>query len=118
MTASKIIDKAILLLGYDTLKNTGSISGFEHAALTALNIVYADIFYLYNFKGFKEITDVSQPVDLNEKAIFDVMPYGVAAFLASSQGDSDNQQFFSQIYNLKRKNLISGGAVEDSIPVV
>ena len=49
MTASKIIDKAILLLGYDTLKNTGSISGFEHAALTALNIVYADIFYLYNF---------------------------------------------------------------------
>ena len=43
MTASKIIDKAILLLGYDTLKNTGSISGFEHAALTALNIVYADM---------------------------------------------------------------------------
>jgi len=118
VTAAKIIDKAILLLGYDTLKNTGSISGFEQSALTALNTVYADVFYLCNKEGFQEITDASQPVNMPENVVFDIMPYGVAAFLASSQGDSDNQLFFSRIYNLKRKNILKEMTFEDKIPTV
>lgn len=118
MTAAKIIDKAILMLGYNALKKTGSISGFEEAALCALNIVYADLYFLYKEENFCEISDASQPVDLPQKALFDVMPYGVAAFIASSQGDNDNQQFYSEIYNLKRKNLKVDITLQDTIPTV
>lgn len=118
MTASKIINKAIIMLGYQTLKKTGSISDFEQSALSALNIVYADLFFLYYEDNFSEITDASQPVNLPQKALYDVMPYGVAAFIASSQGDNDNQQFYSEIYNLKRKNLNADKTFQDTVPTV
>ncbi len=118
MIASKIIDKAILMLGYDALKKTGSISGFEASALSALNIVYADLFFLFYEENFLEITDASQPVNLPKNVLYDVMPYGVAAFIASSQGDSDNQQFYSEIYNLKRKKLNVNSEFQDTIVTV
>lgn len=118
MTAAKIIEKALKLLGYDVLQKTGSVTDIDENAITALNTVYADLYYLINEEGFNEITTAQDYVNLPEKAVNDIMPYGVAALMASFQGDSDNQQFFSTIYNLKRKSFSKEESVNDVLPVV
>lgn len=118
MTASKIIEKAMKLLGYDILQKTGSVTDIDENAITAVNTVYADLYYLINKDGFIAITTAQDIVNLSEKALCDIMPYGVAALMASFQGDSDNQQFFSKIYNLKRKSLSNEESVNDVLPTV
>jgi hypothetical protein len=118
MIALKIIEKAIKLLGYDTLQKAGSITDIDESAITALNAVYADLYFLINKEGFCQITNATQTVNLPEKALNDIMPYGVASFMASFQGDNDSQQFFSKIYNLKRKALIKEETVQDVIQTV
>ena len=42
----------------------------------------------------KALENALETIDLPEKALVDIMPYGVASFMASFQGDSDSQQFF------------------------
>lgn len=116
MTAAKIIEKALRLLGYDVLQKTGSISDIDENAISAVNSVYADLYFLLNKEGFNEIENALETIDLPEKALVDIMPYGVAAFMASFQGDSDSQQFFSKIYNLKRRSLIKEETFQDVIP--
>lgn len=118
MTASKIIEKALGLLGYDVLQKTGSISDIQENAISAVNSVYADLYFLLNKEGFKALENALETIDLPEKALVDIMPYGVASFMASFQGDSDSQQFFSKIYNLKRKSIIKEETVQDVLPVI
>lgn len=118
MTALKIIEQAIKLLGYDVLQKTGSVTDIDESAITAVNTVYADLYFLINKDGFKEVTKAEDSVNLPEKALWDIMPYGVASFMASFQGDNDNQQFFSKIYNLKRKGLSKEESVEDTISTI
>ncbi len=118
MIASKIIEKAMKLLGYDILQKTGSVTDIDENVITAINTVYADLYYLINKDGFNEITTAQENINLPENALNDIMPYGVASFMASFQGDSDNQQFFSKIYNLKRKSFVKDESVQDAIPTV
>ncbi len=118
MTASKIIEKAMKLLGYDILQKTGSVTDIDENVITAINTVYADLYFLINKDGFTEISNANETVNLPEKAVSDIMPYGVASFMASFQGDNDNQQFFSKIYNLKRKGFIKEETVDDVLPTV
>ncbi len=118
MTASKIIEKATKLLGYDILQKTGGVTDIDENAISAVNSVYADLYFLLNKEGFNEIENALETIDLPEKAQVDIMPYGVAALMASFQGDSDNQQFFSKIYNLKRKSLIKEEILQDVLPTI
>ncbi|MBR6765268.1 MAG: hypothetical protein IKM06_02160 [Clostridia bacterium] len=113
MNAKGLVDRALLLLGYSENYDILSVS-----ALNAVNRVYADLFFIDNTEGFKEITELTQPVQLSERLLFDVAPYGVAAHLALSVGESDSQAYLASIYNQKRKKLTGSGTLQDVLPTV
>lgn len=112
MNGDYVIEKAVELLGYD------NNARYQFKSLSALNSIYSDLFYLNNDEGFKPLTTTGDEIALTEKIINDVMPYGVASMIALSMGDSDNQQIFSQIYNLKRKRAKTKGTIEDVLPSI
>lgn len=118
MTAKEIIRKAIMMLGYnDIYGNTGD-ARLQAASLNAVNMAYADLFYANKNSGFQEISDAEQVIDLDERTLNNILPYGVAAHLAQSIGDSDNQQYFSVIYNQRRKTVVSSDTIQDTLPTV
>ena len=116
MTAKDIISKAIVMLGYNDEQGNTSDSRFQIAAKNALKIVYSDLFYCLNSKGFEEIKSLTDEIKLPERVLNNVMPYGVASFIAESIGDGEKQQFFTVIYNRKRTQLTNFEDMEDGIP--
>lgn len=113
MKAFKIIENAAQMLGFSGVED----SRVQGCALNALNRIYAELFFLENRENFKEITEYSQNVDLEERLCCDVVPYGVASLIAASSGDSHNSNFYGQLYNLKRKKHVHT-VMEDVIPTV
>lgn len=117
MTGSEMMKKALTLLGYND--STGEISGeqrFRSRALTVLNNIYADLFYIKHSESFVPLKQITDNIVLPERELNDVMPYGVAAFLAQSESDGDQQQIFISLYNSKRAALTQSETVGDVIP--
>ena len=117
MTGNEMMKKALTLLGYTD--STGEISGeqrFRSRALTVLNGIYSDLFYINHREGFVPLKNTTDNIVLPERELNDVMPYGVAAFLAQSESDGDQQQTFISLYNSKRAALTQSEAVGDMIP--
>lgn len=114
MTAKDIISKAIITLGYNDEQGNTSDSRFQIASKNALNIVYSDLFYCLNSEGFEEIKSLTDEIKLPERILNNVMPYGVAAFIAESIGDGEKQQFFIAIYNKKRMQTTRSDSVDES----
>ena len=113
MNAKKLVDRALLLLGYSQSYETVSVN-----AINAVNRVYADLFFINRTEGFKEITELTQSLELPERLLYDVAPYGVAAHIALSVGENDAQAYLAAIYNQKRKKLTDSGTVQDVLPTV
>lgn len=116
MTAGRIISKALTLLGYGDILGSTADSRFQVISKSALNSIYSDLFYRMYDKGFKEVASLSDKILLPERVLNDVLPYGVAAFIAESLGDGDKQTYFINIYNLKRRSVTRQLKVQDTIP--
>ncbi len=115
MTVKELISKAIILLGYnDDLGNT-SDARFQISSKVAFDTVYSDIFFCLNREGFKELS-LADEIQLPESIVHNVMPYGVAAFIAESLGDADKQRYFMNIYNKRRVSLSHYEDMVDDIP--
>ena len=117
MTGNEMMKKALTLLGYTD--STGETSGeqrFRSRALTVLNGVYSDLFYIKHRDGFVPLSKTTDNIELSERELNDIMPYGVAAFLAQSESDGDQQQIFISLYNSKRAALTKSESVGDVIP--
>lgn len=118
MTAADMEKKIINLLGYtDGSGNIAQNTHLRQRALTAINTVYADLFYALGRTEFSPVLSPEDAIDLPERVLNDVMPYGAAAFLAQSENDGDQQQYYIMLYNQKRAALTRSESVEDSIPV-
>ncbi len=113
MTALRIIEKAANMIGCSGVDD----SRIQAIAINALNRIYAELFFLDNGENFREITELTQPLYLGERLYFDVLPYGVASLIAAGLGDSENSNYYGQIYNLKRKKHVNS-VMEDVIPTV
>ena len=115
MTGKEIISKSLMLLGLQD--GTGNTSDARFLALSknALVFVLADIFSRLG-QDFKELKSLDVSIDLPRSVLYDCVPYGVAAFVAEGIGDGDKQQYFSAIYNLKRKSVVPSGDIGDIIP--
>ena len=114
MTADKIVERAALMLGLKGVEE----ERIQPHALTAVNRIYAELHFLEGDGDFQEISRLSQPVDISQRLALDVMPYGVAALLASAMGDVANQNYFARLYNLKRKRAQKaqiGKAIEKQV---
>ena len=118
MTANKIITKAVSLLGYTDDEGNITSPKIQTIALTALNTVYSDLYYLSNEEGFKEIGSASEEVQLPERIVNNVMVYGVASFIAQGIGDANAQQFFTLVYNSRRKSATAQTTITDTLPTI
>ena len=117
MRAEQIITNAINKLGYtDDAGNTPS--RLQGIALSALNSIYSDLYYLQNTEGYKPIGSANEDVLVSEQIANDVMPYGIASMIAQSVGDTNNQQYFTMLYNQKRKKATRQIEITDSLPTV
>lgn len=116
MTAKDIISKALILLGYNDEYGSSSESRFQAASINAVNTVLADLLHCLGRTDYGDISGISVQIDLPNRILYDVFPYGVAAYIAESIGDSDKQQYFATLYNTKRRTVNYSDTVEDIFP--
>ncbi len=113
MTANQIVNIAADLLGY----SRNDIYKPEiNRVINAVNAIYSDLFYIKHESGFKRINGLQDEIELEERILNDIMPYGVAMLLAESQGDGDNQQLFAYKYNKKRSSISQKATIIDTLP--
>ena len=116
MTAQEVIKKAITLLGYnDGLGNTAD-ARFQVVSQNAVNFVLADLIHCLGRDDYGDIKSLSDEISMPKRVLYDVMPYGVAAYIAESIGDGDKQQYFAMMYDSKRKTVVYEDSVQDVIP--
>lgn len=118
MKTSEMVKKVITMLGYT--EGSGSIAEtpqMKMKAVSAVNAIYTDLFYATGAVGeYKSVTSPDSLIDLPERVVNDVMPYGVAAMIAQSENDGDSQQYYIMLYNQKRAALTRTETVADTIP--
>lgn len=110
ITVSALIDKAFTLCGY-TKSNE-----LMKQAITAVNIIAADIYYLNHTTGFKPVSALSDELEFDEIIINDVIPYGVASHLAELEYDGDKQNLYAAYYNRKRLRICGREQIVDKMP--
>lgn len=118
-TGEQIKNRAMQLLNYTD--QNGRLDSTMYADLTArglavVNQIYAEVWYALYDKGFEELGTLTDELDLPERVVNDVMPYGVAMMLAQSIGDADNQSLYADLYNQKRGLLTHARRRKDVIP--
>ena len=118
MTGSEMIRNALGKLGYnDSFNNVGLSNRLIGRQLDILNQVYIELLVATNAADIKPLESINDELQLTAEILYDCMPYGVAAFIAQSEGDADNQQIFMSLYMQKKNRLNRRETVEDVIPV-
>ncbi len=117
MTANTIFNEALKLLGYtDSDGNTELTGRVRNRATVVFNLVYGDLWKIFNDGEFTPIKSLSDEVNLPQKAMGDVLLYGLAMHIARSENDGDQQQFFTLLYNAKRASFTKYDKVKNTIP--
>lgn len=117
MTAAELTAKAALMLGYaDASGRIAADTQMQQRALGAINAAYSDLYYALGKTDFKPLEAPEDVIDLPERVLNDVILYGVAAFLAQSENDGDQQQYYIMLYNSKRAALTRTETVSDVMP--
>lgn len=110
VTVRALIDKAFNLCGY-TKSNE-----LMKQAITAVNIIASDIYYLNHTEGYEAVDSLDDKITFDEIIINDVIPYGIAAHLAELEYDGDKQNLYAAYYNRKRLRICGREQIEDKIP--
>lgn len=107
MTGRGLYNKACEMLGYNNAEEISGNDVMLKRALTLANMVYSDLWQGFK-KGedFKPLTVLTDKLDLPNKVLQDIAPYGMAMFLAQSESDADNQGLYGSIYNQKKTRII------------
>ena len=118
-TGEQIKNRALELLGY-TDRN-GRLDSTMYAdvtarSLTLINQIYSDVWYGLYDEGFEELAALTDELELPERAMNEVMPYGVAMLMAQTIGDADNQSLMTTLYNRKRALLTHKRQRKDVMP--
>ncbi len=117
MTANMIFDDALKLLGYtDSNGNSELTQRLRNRAIVTFNLVYEDLWHICNKGAFIPIKSLSEKVDLPQRALGDVILYGLAMHIARNENDGDQQQFFAQLYNARRSSFTRYEMVKNILP--
>lgn len=103
-TVGEVINRAMVLLGYTDQFGTPDSEQYiamYKRGIDFTNAICTDLARLEN-KTFKDFISVDDEILLSEVTVNDIVPYGVAMWLAQSDNDGDNQQLFAGLYNAKR----------------
>ena len=117
MTGNDVITKAINILKY----NLRAID--KALMLNIVNDVYAEIYFAEsdeaNAETFTPLTSINDELHLSPYALYNCIVYGVCAKLALSENDADNQVYYAQEYNEKKRGLPRArNYVNDVIPSI
>lgn len=105
MTGNELFNQALALTGYGGTALVDA-SDIKERALSIINAVYSDIYFLTKKDGFQKLSSLENTLDLTERETVDCAVYGVAKFLAKLLGTDDDYKVFSSIYCYK-KTVIS-----------
>lgn len=102
-TALEVCENAFALLGYTD--RIGNLDAQKYAvqyrqAIGVCNVILHEIQRIEG-KSYGDITELSDELDISERSINEVMPFGVAMYFANMDGDGTQQQIYSLIYNQK-----------------
>ena len=112
MTAANIFLRAVSLIGYT---GDSHIESMKQRAIPLVNAAYIDVCRAKNIE-FTPITSMSDSLALEEELALDVMVYGLAMFIAQSEGDDEISAFFCDLYNRKRGSLATSDRIIDVMP--
>lgn len=117
MKAKILLNDTLKMLGYtDADGNSELTQRLRNRATVTVNMVYGDLWRIFNSGDFKPIKSLDDEINLPEKALGDVFLYGLAMHIARSENDGDQQQFFTMLYNAKRAGLTQYDKVINVIP--
>lgn len=117
MTGQQILKTASELLGYNDANGNFLLSArITNKAVTVVNRIYSDLWRICNDTEFVPIKSLQEEIKLPERALNDVMPYGVAMMIAQGESDGDQQQIYSVLYNRKRASLSKKELIQDVLP--
>lgn len=122
MTARDVFEKAMVLAG--AVSPEGTVDRAREADLLKqggvfLNQIYADLFYA------EHPGETFSPVEMGEdlirtlspRAVYDVMPWGVAMLIAGAMGDPLTQSVMAAAYSQKREGTVKKARrVTDVLP--
>ena len=116
MKAKEIITNALKLLGYTSMSGNEQLTArITNKAIPIINVVYSDLWPKEHSEEFKPVTKMDDEIELSNKAAA-IMNYGVAAFIAQSENDGDQQQLWMSIYNKKISTLTVITTRKDVLP--
>lgn len=120
MTGQACLKQALRLLGYtDTLGSPDSAqyTEFYKRGLAVVNQLVFELSAAETGRCAEPLASLRQPLPLTERTAKEVLPYGVAMWLASSQGDGDNQRLFAALYDQKRVAVCrESEQIHDTLP--
>ena len=117
MTGNDVAKKAISILKYDIKAINPSL------LLDIVNDAYAEIYFIETDEShteeFKPLCSLNEEIKLSAYALYNCITYGVCSKLALSENDADNQLFYAQEFNERKRALPRGRiAVVDAVPGV
>ena len=117
MTGHEAVKKAAEMLGYTAANGNINLSARLAAKqLTLLNLVYSDLWRVCETGEFVPLKLLQDEIQLPERALNDCFLYGLAAFMAQSESDGDQQQIYILLYNRKRTGLSRRESIVDVLP--
>ena len=119
-TVKEVLNRAIELLGYTDrygMSDSEQFGATFKTALTAVNTVITDLARCEHIT-YVPVTSIDDTITLSQVSIDDILPYGVAQWLAMIDGDGTNQQMFA----LKKKKKRASApkpylTITETIPV-
>lgn len=123
MNGMSLFEKAMEMLGYTSAEGISGRDDMLKRALTLINNVYAELYYAFVQKqgekdGFVPLANINDCLNLPALVLNDIAPYGVAMYLAQSEGDADSQALYANIYNQKKVRGKSFGRIKNGMPYV
>lgn len=118
MTGTEILNKSLQLLGYSESNGNTHISGVvRNRALSTINLVYME---LSRNSGVENtpLDSLGDEIKLPVRVLNEVMPCGVAMYIANAEGDANGEAFWAREYNSKRATLTRTERIVDTIPNV
>lgn len=116
MIATEILNNALNLLGYsENNANSNLTQNIRSQAIPIINLIYAELSRNCDLKNTL-IKSLNDEIKLPERVLSEIMPCGVAMYIANTLGDSGAQAFWGAEYNSKRATLSQLTQIVDTVP--
>lgn len=117
MKANELLNNTLKVLGYSDIDGNMELTQrIRNSAIVNINLVYSELWRIFNTDEFKAIKSLSEEINLPEKVLSEAFIYGLAMHIARSENDGDQQQFFAYLYNAKRAGLTQYSSVKNVMP--